>query len=218
MGDEIIVFVFPAERVRAGGIPAGAVTPLSVQIPVEIAERDLAVAGDCFMQTVNVVVNALVHGLHAAGYDDLPPQRAAFIAAGQRTELFNELQRLLFGEKFGRLDGVDEQLQLRQFKLAGGEIIAAAWPLDLHDVHTIFPEVFDVGIDAFPLGTDAALLQQIDQFLRCERMGGVCRDGQDILEIEQLQLLLFRAGHGIISFAYILLYRTESGKHISESL
>ena len=45
-GDEIIIFILPEKGIGAGGIFAGAIAALAVQIPVEIAEGDLAVAGD----------------------------------------------------------------------------------------------------------------------------------------------------------------------------
>ena len=127
----------------------------AVGLPVEVAERDLAVIVDGGVEAVHGVVEPLVVGADAAQDVDLPPELAGVGAAGQVLQLVDELHALALGEERGRLHHVDEQLQLRELEVPLAEEIAVGLAADGLDIHAVQRQQLQVVVDALALGGDA---------------------------------------------------------------
>ena len=97
VGNQVIVFVVPDQRVGTGKILARTLVFAPVHAPVKIAEANLFVFRDCFMYPVDGIVDAFVHRLDAVADGDLPFELRRLIAAAKRRELFNQRDGFALG-------------------------------------------------------------------------------------------------------------------------
>lgn len=124
VGDQVVVLVAPGEGPRAHDVGLGALGNQGfLQIPLHVLEADLPVPGDGAVQVVHAVVNALVHGFDAALHDDLALQLLGLVFADKAGQFLDEGVGFLGRNKFGALDGVHEELQLRDLELFAGHVI-----------------------------------------------------------------------------------------------
>ena len=108
-----------------------------------------------------VVVNAFVYGLVAVGNEHLLFQPAGVVGAHKTQKLFDERAALAFGDEGGRLHGVDEQLDLRQFKFAADELVGVAAALFYFDVQTQKLQAFHVAVKGLAFRGDVVRPQVI---------------------------------------------------------
>ena len=85
--------------------------------PLKVLETDLLPLSDGAVELVDVVVDALVHGLDPPGDEYLPLQLPGVVDADQRLQLFDETAGLALRDEPGGLHRIHQQLQLRQLKL-----------------------------------------------------------------------------------------------------
>ena len=208
MGNEIVVFFGPTQSVRTGFIEPGPEVLFPVHAPVEVSERDGAVAANGFVDTIHRIVDALIHGLDAARHHHLPPQLPGLVDADQPFQLGNQLQGLFLRQKPGGLDRVHQQLQFRQLKIPGGQIVPAAPALAVQNVHALFPQGFQIAVNAFSFGCDAPCFQMGENVLHGQGVVAVAFSLQQVLEHQELSLLLFRFCHGI-TIPLLRLYHTS---------
>ena len=90
----------------------------AVNIVVEVAEDDLSLLVDGVMDGVDVVIDALIHALHPAGYKDLPLQGLGAIGRGLLLQFVDELMAFLHRDKPTGLHRVHQQFQLRQLEVS----------------------------------------------------------------------------------------------------
>ena len=110
--------------------------------------------------------------------------------------IVNQLLGFLFREIPAGLHCVDEQLQLRQLKIPGGDVVSAALARDGHDVHTVILQRGNVGIDGFPVtGNAMAAFQHPRQFTGSHGMAPVGVSLQIIQNVNDFQLLIVGFGH-----------------------
>ena len=209
MGDKIIILILPAQRIGAGSIQPRPVAAGAVQIIVKIAERDAAVFLDSLMQQIDGIVDALVHGLDAPCDRDLPPQAPGGIPTCKRLQLGDQLHGFPLRQKPARLHRVDQQLELRQLKRARTEKIPAVLSLDRHDVHAELLQAQNIVVDTLALGADAPRGKRVQNVLHGKQMLLVRLPLKQLLQIKQLQLLIFRPSHRprLLSVVVYLLYR-----------
>ena len=69
------------------------------------------------MELINVIVDALVHGLDPPGDQHLSLKLPGVVDADQRLQLFDEPAGLALRDEPGGLHRIHQQLQLRQLKL-----------------------------------------------------------------------------------------------------
>ena len=162
-----------------------------VHVPLEIFEADLAAGADGLVQLVHVVVNALVHGLHAAGDHHLALQLLALVLADQGFQLLDELRGFAVGDEFGRLDRVHQKLQLRQLKIPAPDIVVAVVAhLVGNDVHAEIPQLLKIQIKSFAVGVHAVGRQLRDDLGHGQRMQIVRLLRKNLQQIKHLQLLI----------------------------
>ena len=199
VGDEVVVFVVPDEGVGAGKIVARALVLAAVHAPVKVAEADLKVPGDGLVDAVDGIVDAFVHRLDAVADGQLPLELRGLILAAKRRKLFNERHRLALGQELARLHCAGEQLQLGQLKRARSQKIPAAGALLQHDIHPERLQARNVRVDTLSLGADAARGQIRHNVLHGQNMILIRLRFKQLLEIQELELLVFRPRHTIAS-------------------
>ena len=209
IGHQIIVFIVPDQRPGTDLIPAAVPPqtlfhpfPAPAQGPLKIMEADLFSGVDGLVQGVHGVIDALVHGFDAAGDIDLPLELPGLVAGGKALHLLDELIGLFSGDEPGGLHRVHQQLQLRQFKGAGGDKIApgAAVP-PLFNVHAHHPQGLQVVVQTLSVPHVHTL--RPEQLHHPGDGHGVLLVGlpvEDIGQIQQLGLLILTFCHGMTSF------------------
>ena len=121
---------------------------------------------------------------------DLTAQLAGIGAAGELLQLADELHALFLRQEGSCLDGVHQQLHLRQLEGSLPQVIAELPPLDGLHVHAEGLQQPQVVIDAFALGGDP-VGGQIGQKLRHPRRVLLIRLLLQVFcQIQQLQLLV----------------------------
>ena len=197
VSQQVAVFVVLAQAVGAGSVLPLPVLAGAVQAVVEVPEGDLPVFGDGVLNGVHIIVDGLVHAFDPAGNQHVPAHEPGVVDTALAAKLFDELPGLFLREKFTGLDGIDEQLQFRQLKIPGGDVVASALAGQGHDIHAVILQGRHIGIDGFSVTFNIVLPQKHFLQLRSShrvRLVGVSL--QIIQNIEDFQLLIVRLGHG----------------------
>ena len=156
-GDHIVILILPQERPGADAVPGAVFAQghLFFDIPLKVFEADPAVLADGGVDLVHVVVDALVHGLHAAGDDDLALQVFGFMPAGKAGQLADQVRRLAVGDELGGLDGIHEELELGQFELAAAEaVVVIVAGMSGDDVHSETAKFLQILIERLAIRVD----------------------------------------------------------------
>ena len=98
------------------------------------------------------------------------------VGAGQCGQLLDKLAAFLTRYQLRGLDGVDKQLQFRQFKITGSDKVAAVLAVPEFNIKPILPERLYILIDNLSCGWDIIGRKGVDNALRC--------DFVDIMEME----------------------------------
>ena len=129
---------------------------LFVQIPLGISEFYLAVGRDRFVDMVHIVIYRLVAGLGPVEDVDFTLQLLGLVFADQLFAISYQLTGLFGLDDLGRLDSVRQQLDLRQFKIPGADVIARPVTAShTHDVESVFGQCPDIAVNAFALAFHA---------------------------------------------------------------
>ena len=118
-GGQIVIFVVPDQAEGGDGI-APALLPedlLLFHVIVEVFKGNDLLCGDGHVEFIDIVINALVHGLDPAADIDLSLKLPGLMAAGQLLQLADKGVTLSLGNEAGGLHRVHKQLQLGQFKV-----------------------------------------------------------------------------------------------------
>ena len=190
VGEQVAVFVVLTQTVGACLIASVPVFPLAAQIPVKIPEGDLPVLGDGLLNGVHVKVNGLVHAFDPPGNQHVPAHEPCVVDAALAAQFFNQLPGFFLREEPAGPDGVDEQLQFRQLKIPGGNVVAAVLPGKRDDVHAVILQGRDIRVDGFTVADNIVLLQHGKKLRRSHRVIQVRIFLQIIEDIEDFQLLI----------------------------
>ena len=209
MRDQIVILIVPAQGVGAGSVGAVAVMALTVNAPVKVAEGDLGIVRNGVVDAIHVIVDALVHGLDAAGDCDLTAEAARVMTAGEGLQLGDQLHGLALCQKARGLHRVHQKLQLRKLKGAGGEEEAAAAAAPRADIHAEVLQAGNVAVDAFTLGLNAPFREVFQNVLGGERVIFVALLLEQLPQIEKLPLLIVGSRHvrSLLFVHFIGLYR-----------
>ena len=116
-------------------------------IPLEILELDLRVQIDRAIKDININIDTLVHALNATGDQNLAMQFLGFISACQPFYLLYQFTGLLFSDKPGSLNRINQQFELWKLKLSFTEvIIILAVDHIRHDLKPELPEFIKIRI------------------------------------------------------------------------
>ena len=197
--NEIVVFVIPHQAPRAYLIP-GSVTAkfhFLLHIPPVILKTDLPAAVYGIVQEIDIVVNTLVHGFGTAGNQHLTVKIPRLMHTRKRFEFFDQLAGLLFSHKPGGLHRIDQQLQFRQLKTAGIQVIQrVSSDLLPENLQAEAVQFIQILVQCPAVNIDAAVLQTADNLLCGETVFGVRFLRQNALQIQHLQFLIYTGCHG----------------------
>ena len=116
--------------------------------------------------------------------------------AGQCLNLLDQRGRFLMRNKFGGLDAVHQQLQLRELKIPVGDIVpaGAAGP-GLHNIQTEVLKCFYVAVNALALGGDTLGFQKADDLINGNGMIFIGVLQKIIHDVERFEFLIRRTSH-----------------------
>lgn len=112
VSNEIVVLIVPGKSPGTYFIafPAMAEDLLFFLVPIEIIKGDFFIFGDCTVEFVNVVVNALVLGFDPSGNINLSGEKLGVVGTCEASQFFNKLGRFSFGNKLGGLNRINKKL------------------------------------------------------------------------------------------------------------
>ena len=195
-GQQVAKVVVLTQAIGAGGVGFFPVASFALQIPVEIAESDLPVSGDGFLNVVHIIVDTFVHALDPAGNGDVTAHEPGIVDGALITELFDELVGFFLRQVTAGLHCINEQLQLRQVEISGGQVVAAVFAGDGDDIQTVILQCGNVGVDGFSVTADAVMmLQHLDQFRGSHGIVLVGVFLQIVTDVKYFQLLVVRFWH-----------------------
>ena len=90
-GQQIAVFIILAQAVGAGGVFLFPVFPFTGDIPVKIAEGNLPVFGNGFLNGIYVVIDAFIHAFDPAGHQHISAQKVCIQGVALVAKLFDQL-------------------------------------------------------------------------------------------------------------------------------
>ena len=171
-GQHVVVLVVPHQRPGADLVKGAvvAVAPLLVDGVFKIAEADLLVARDGRGDLVDVVIDALVHALDPVADVDLALEQHGVVHAREAFDLADQGERLFLRDELGRLDAVDQQLELRQLEVPRADVIAHGLAARLHNVQPEFAQRVQVGVQTLALGGDAMCGELVDHLRNADGM------------------------------------------------
>ena len=198
VGEQIIILILPRQCPGADVIYLSAVAQdlLLFHVPGKVLEGDGAVFLHGPVQMIYRVIDALVHGLHAARHKYLARQLSCLVGAGQPLQLADQLRAFFVGDEFGGLHRVHQQFQLCQLQCPGCYIVSGTASRGHLDIHPPFPQGGQIAVDAFPLGRYPVFLPQNPQDVRHgQRVVLVGALVQQTSQVEQLRFLTFVFRH-----------------------
>ena len=105
---------------------------------VEIAEGDFLPLRDGSLNSVYIQINALVGGLGTAVDVELPFQKGSIAGSNEGRQPVYQCPALAVRDKPSGLNGVNQQLNLRRFKMPRRHMIEILNPAVFDNVHTEF--------------------------------------------------------------------------------
>ena len=134
---------------------------------VEVAENDLLPLRNGSLDSVYTDVDALVYGFCAAVDVQMPFQQRGVSGSDKGRQPFDQLLAFSRRDEPRRLHRVDEQLDLRGFKVPGCHMVEVLHSAFFDDIHAELHKLFNVAAERARVGGDAVFLQ----------MGGDIRKG-----------------------------------------
>lgn len=126
---------------------------------VEVAESDLLPLRNGSLDSVYTDVDALVYGFCAAVDVQMPFQQRGVSGSDKGRQPFDQLLAFSQRDEPCRLHRVDEEPNLRGFKVTGRHMVEVLSPAVFDNIHTELHKLFDVVAERARVGGDAVLLQ-----------------------------------------------------------
>ena len=143
---------------------------------IEVAEGDLFPFRDGGLDSVYAHIDVLVCGFGATVDVQMSLQQRGVARSGKGRQAFDQLSVLFRSYESSRLNRVDQQLDLRRFKMLGRHMVKALNPAVFDDIHAERHKLFNVAAERSRVGGDTVFLQ----------MGGDIRNGDRVRFIRDL--------------------------------
>ena len=171
--DEIVCIVIPKHGEWGDGVDSSAMpeNPLLGRSVVEIAEGDFLPLRDSSLDSVYIQKYALVGGFGTAVDVDLPFQKGCISGCHEGRKPFNQRLALSGSDEPRRLHRVDEELNLRGFKVPGCHMVEVLHSAFFDDIHAELHKLFNVVAERARVGGDAVFLQMGGDIGKRNRMG-----------------------------------------------
>ena len=165
---------------------------------VEVAESDLLPLRNGSLDSVYTDVDALVYGFCAAVDVQMPFQQRGVSGSDKGRQPFDQLLAFSQRDEPCRLHRVDEEPNLRGFKVTGRHMVEVLSPAVFDNIHTELHKLFDVVAERARVGGDAVFLQMGGDIRKRDRVRFVrgCTEvfEQDkrAIDMRQAFLLVYR--------------------------
>ena len=102
-GNQVVVLIVPHQTPGTDLVPGAVAAELLLFAdgPLKVLKTDLTVGVDCLVQHIDVVVDALIHGLDPVGDQHLAMKMLGFMDAHHGLQLLDQFPGFLFRDEFG---------------------------------------------------------------------------------------------------------------------
>ena len=198
---EVVGIVIPEQGIWGDGIdfPAVSMHALLGGGIIEVAEGDFPSLCNSGLDAVYADVDALVDSFYAAVDVQMPFQQRGVSGSNKGRQPFDQILAFPRRDEPRRLHRVDEQLDLRGFKVPGCHMVEVLHSAFFDDIHAELHKLFNVAAERARVGGDLMLLQKRRNVRKGHRMGFV-RGLPEVFEYEecsvgQHMLILFFRVH-----------------------
>ena len=170
--DEIVCIVIPKHGEWGDGVDSSAMpeNPLLGRSVVEIAEGDFLPLRDSSLDSVYIQKYALVGGFGTAVDVQMPFQQHGVSGSDKGRQPFDQLLAFSRRDEPRRLHRIDEELNLRGFKVPGCHMVEVLHSAFFDYIYAELHKLFNVAAERARVGGDAVFLQ----------MGGDIRKGDRV--------------------------------------
>lgn len=169
---EVVGIVIPEQGIRGNEVYLS-VAPVDALLGgrvIEVAEGDFPSLCNGGLDVVYADVYALVDGFYAAVDVQMPFQQRGVSGSNKGRQPLDQLLAFSRRDEPRRLHRVDEQLNLRGFKVPGWHMVEVLHSAFFDDIHAELHKLFNVAAERARVGGDAVFLQ----------MGGDIRKGDRV--------------------------------------
>lgn len=124
---------------------------------IEVAEGDFPSLCNSGLDAVYADVDALVDSFYAAVDVQMPFKQCGVARSGKGSQAFDQLSALLRSNEAGGLHRINQQLDLRRFKVTGRHMVEVLNPAVFDNIHAKLHKLFDVFAECSRVGGDAVL-------------------------------------------------------------
>ena len=158
---KIVAVVVPEQGIWGDGIdfPAVSMHALLGGRVIEVAEGDFHSLCNSGLDAVYADVDALVDSFYAAVDVQMPFQQCGVSGSNKGRQPFDQLLAFSRRDEPRRLHRVDEQLDLRGFKVPGCHMVEVLHSAFFDDIHAELHKLFNVAAERARVGGDAVFLQ-----------------------------------------------------------
>ena len=175
---KIVAVIVPEQGIWGDGIdfPAVSMHALFGGGIIEVAEGDFPSLCNSGLDAVYADVDAFVDGFYAAVDVQMPFQQRGVSGSNKGRQPFDQLLAFSRRDEPSRLHRVDEELNLRGFKVPGCHMVEVLHSAFFDYIHAELHKLFNVAAERSRVGGDAVFLQ----------MGGDIRNGDRVYFIRGL--------------------------------
>ena len=176
--DEIVCIVIPKQGIRGNEVYPS-VVPVDALLGgrvIEVAEGDFPSLCNSGLDAVYADVDALVDSFYAAVDVQMPFQQRGVSGSNKGRQPFDQLLAFSRRDEPRRLHRIDEELNLRGFKVPGCHMVEVLHSAFFDDIHAELHKLFNVAAERARVGGDAVFLQ----------MGGDIRKGDRVCFVRGL--------------------------------
>lgn len=158
---EVVGIVIPEQGIWGDGIdfPAVSMHALLGGRVIEVAEGDLFPFRDGGLDTVYADVDAFVDGFYAAVNVQMPFQQCGVSGSDKGRQPLDQLLAFSRRDEPSRLYRVNEELNLRGFKVPGCHMVEVLHSAFFDYIHAELHKLFNVAAERSRVGGDAVFLQ-----------------------------------------------------------
>lgn len=144
-GNGVKLSVMPVDALFGGGV-------------IEVAEGDFLSLRDGSLDSVYADVDALIDSLYPAVDVQMPFKQCGVARSGKGSQAFDQLSALLRSNEAGGLHRINQQLDLRRFKVTGRHMVEVLNPAVFDNIHAELYQLFDVFAECSWIGGNLILL------------------------------------------------------------
>lgn len=159
--DEIVCIVIPKQGIRGNEVYPS-VVPVDALLGgrvIEVAEGDFPSLCNSGLDAVYADVDALVDSFYAAVDVQMPFQQRGVSGSDKGRQPFDQLLAFSRRDEPRRLHRIDEELNLRGFKVPGCHMVEVLHSAFFDYIHAELHKLFNVAAERSRVGGDAVFLQ-----------------------------------------------------------